>query len=96
MNKFILLLFFNCLIATNIYPDQPEQYCENVFNKYGIDMNIKKPKGWLRAYNNNKLQLYTKLPLSVKDKHLLKECIDKEVTSVSYRSFENTDLEDPR
>lgn len=94
MNKFILLLFFNCVLVSNIYPDQSENLCEAIFNKYGIDENIKKPKGWLRVYNNNKLQLYTKYPLSVKDKRFIKECIDKEVEAITYRSFENTNLEE--
>ena len=62
--------------------------CEAILNRYGIDIKLKSKSGWARVCYNDKLNLYTTIEISEKDKKDICRCLTD--TNINKdRSIEN-------
>lgn len=59
MKKLLLIASF-CIVIT-LHADQ---ICTDIYNRHGIDKDLKSVKGWKRVCNNEKIQNYTDKVLS--------------------------------
>lgn len=74
----LLLIIFSCSLLGN------DKECSNLLNYYEIDIKTKGYKGWMRVCNNDKINLYTKRPLS-------KE-IEIEICKCFYYDYKDRDV----
>lgn len=93
MNGYLKIIILSFFLYSNTYSEQNDK-CYLLFCKYGIDDNIKKPNGWVRVLNNDRIQLYTRTILTSRDKELLLRCVESENDIKFSRSFETVNIGD--
>ena len=67
MKSLILILLF--ITCNNLYAREIE--CTKLLSYFELEIKTKGYKGWQRVCNNEKLYLYTKKPISEKDKQCI-------------------------
>ena len=66
-------IIFSIIFVTLLYSSD----CDIILEKYNMDLTIKSISGWQRVINNNKIQEYTNIYLTDKQRNEIIKCIKK-------------------